>query len=539
MAASPRESNWQLKTLHGDPAELVPVPARGLTIGRAAANDLAIPSGEFPGVSAAHARLRWADGALFVEDLQSSNGTLVDGRRIARHRLRHGEVIELGPGGPRFLALESDKLDQTALIDPTAAKRRRRFGSETVELMREELGIPGKSHVDDLLREQGRRHARKLVAGIAGVIVLVVAGVFALTRLESRADALERHLEKQMTAAKAAVEFQRAQWETQRQQLDAVQTAWESKRDELERRRATLEQTVQRLQAGEKAASGELVRMREELQQTTLRLASYDPINLEHSKLENVADVERAVVMVEVTQTFREKKSGRSLFLDRDADGELAPNLSERGKLMQRQSNGSGFCFSPDGWVLTNAHVVVKEPVREPFSLGPDIDIEPHVEIAVVFSGTDRRHPTKVIAAAYEGRDDLALLKIDPFEGMPFIDGIDQTAPPPQRGTDVFLIGFPLGKRAIQQGDTVIASTFRGIVSRIVDGYIQVDAAVHPGASGGPLIDGQGTVLGVCVGMQQVTSDTSSSAIGYIIPIAQASAVWPPRTEPDAAGKPR
>lgn len=535
MSRSPQEIRWQLRPLHIEGAAGVEVPPEGVTIGRGAANAVRVSAQDYPGVSVAHARVSRSDDRLFLEDLNSSNGTLVDGRRVHQRELRHGDVFELGPGGPRFAALSDHTMDQTALLDELAP--RPRFGHDTVELMREELGIPAQAHVDDLLRQEGRRQSRRVSAGVVLIVALVAGGIWAVTqfgqdafaRLQSRTAALEDLLEEQMAAAKLAVEAQRASWNEQRQQLEAVRDSWERKRQDLERHRSELEQSVQHLLVGEKQASGELTRLRTELEQTTRTLSNYDPINLEHAMLERVSAVERVVVMIEVNQTFREKQSGRALYLEPSPSGELTPNLSERGRPLLKQSNGSGFCFTDQGWVLTNAHVVVKEPMREPFSLGKDLELEPHLDVAVVFSGTDKRHAATVVATAYEGRQDLALLKIEPFPGMPHVAELDLQTPTPARWTDVFLIGFPLGKRAIQQGDTVIASTFRGIVSRIVDGYIQVDAAVHPGASGGPLIDSQGNVLGVCVGMQKVSEDSSTSAIGYIIPIAQARDVWPPR----------
>jgi S1-C subfamily serine protease len=90
------------------------------------------------------------------------------------------------------------------------------------------------------------------------------------------------------------------------------------------------------------------------------------------------------------------------------------------------------------------------------------------------------------------------------------------------------LLGFPLGKRALQEGGIMRASTFRGIVSRVLDSYLQVDAAVHPGNSGGPLIDGQGHLHGVVVGMQVAEDGVGSSAMGFVIPIAHAISIWPP-----------
>ena len=94
--------------------------------------------------------------------------------------------------------------------------------------------------------------------------------------------------------------------------------------------------------------------------------------------------------------------------------------------------------------------------------------------------------------------NDLALLKMEQaFDGVPTVGELSLETPEPSGGTEVFCIGFPLGRSVMQQGETVIASTFRGIVSRKVQSYLQVDAAIHPGASGGPVIDGAGKVIGV------------------------------------------
>lgn len=64
------------------------------TIGRRGDCDLSL---KYEGVSRMHARIVFEDGAYVVEDLQSSNGTLVRGQRVAKHRLNHGDVVQFGP----------------------------------------------------------------------------------------------------------------------------------------------------------------------------------------------------------------------------------------------------------------------------------------------------------------------------------------------------------------------------------------------------------------------------------------------------------
>ncbi len=64
------------------------------TIGRKGTCDLPL---KYEGVSREHARITFHDGAYIVEDLGSSNGTLVRGQRVSRHRLAHGDILQFGP----------------------------------------------------------------------------------------------------------------------------------------------------------------------------------------------------------------------------------------------------------------------------------------------------------------------------------------------------------------------------------------------------------------------------------------------------------
>jgi putative serine protease PepD len=97
---------------------------------------------------------------------------------------------------------------------------------------------------------------------------------------------------------------------------------------------------------------------------------------------------------------------------------------------------------------------------------------------------------------------------------------------PPTIGAEVYLHGFPLGKMALQDGDRVIASSFRGILSRRVSNWLQVDAAVHPGNSGGPLTDATGHVIGVVTRVQRIANEMIAPDMGYAIPIAAAARLW-------------
>jgi pSer/pThr/pTyr-binding forkhead associated (FHA) protein len=71
-------------------------------IGRDPACDICIPQEKFAGVSREHAILQTTGSEVWVEDLQTPNGTYVDGRRVERERLRSGSVLGLGQAGPRL-----------------------------------------------------------------------------------------------------------------------------------------------------------------------------------------------------------------------------------------------------------------------------------------------------------------------------------------------------------------------------------------------------------------------------------------------------
>lgn len=130
--------------------------------------------------------------------------------------------------------------------------------------------------------------------------------------------------------------------------------------------------------------------------------------------------------------------------------------------------SGSGMLISTDGNVLTNAHVV-KDATNANVSLSTGEKI----------SGT-------VI-----GRDetvDLALIKINSKKLLPKVDFGDSSKT--EQGDEVFTFGFPFGI----EGDV---SFKEGTISRRIEGYFETSAEIHPGNSGGPLVNRYGQVIGI------------------------------------------
>ncbi|MEJ5944922.1 trypsin-like peptidase domain-containing protein [Pseudokineococcus basanitobsidens] len=173
--------------------------------------------------------------------------------------------------------------------------------------------------------------------------------------------------------------------------------------------------------------------------------------------------------------------------------------------------NGSGFVLSPDGYVVTNNHVVAPA-------------VEAGGRIRVLLSDGTRESATVV------GRTsdyDLAVLRIDRTGLTPlaFADTADVRV-----GDPVVAIGAPLGLASTVTSG-IVSALNRPVVageSQAEQGFInavQTDAAINPGNSGGPLVDLSGAVVGVNSAIAQTTSAGGgaggSIGLGFAIPADQ------------------
>jgi len=166
-------------------------------------------------------------------------------------------------------------------------------------------------------------------------------------------------------------------------------------------------------------------------------------------------------------------------------------------------ATGSGFVVSPAGYVITNDHVVSGEDVTMQRG-GVPVRVRVEVKrVEVVFPSDGTRLEARVDAT--DPALDLAVLSVSGSD-LPFLPLGDSDALVP--GQSVQVIGFPFG-RAVEVGGQVTADTIpqptvsRGTVGALRSGqegdarYIQTDASVYPGSSGGPMLDEQGHVIGV------------------------------------------
>jgi len=178
-----------------------------------------------------------------------------------------------------------------------------------------------------------------------------------------------------------------------------------------------------------------------------------------------------------------------------------------QGRTQKAGSLGSGFILSPDGYIVTNNHLI------------QGLTGTGTVDTVTVTTNDGKEYPARII-----GRDDtsdLALLKID-ARGLPFVRWGDSTKA--RVGDWIIAIGDPYGV-----GSTVTA----GIISALhrsvsetggaYDRYIQTDASINMGNSGGPMFDLNGNVIGINSALISPTG--ASVGIGLAIPAELAKPV--------------
>jgi serine protease Do len=160
---------------------------------------------------------------------------------------------------------------------------------------------------------------------------------------------------------------------------------------------------------------------------------------------------------------------------------------------------GSGFFISPDGYAVTNYHVV------------------DHATSVQVTADDGTIYKAKVVGT--DQKTDLALIKVDGKKDFSYVKFADQ---PPRIGDWVVAVGNPFGLGGTVTAG-IVSARGRDIGAGPYDDYVQIDAPINKGNSGGPAFDTNGNVIGVNTAIYSPSG--GSVGIGFDIPAGTAKLV--------------
>ena len=245
------------------------------------------------------------------------------------------------------------------------------------------------------------------------------------------------------------------------------------------------------------------------------------PMGAPRSFADLTARLAPAVVNVSTTQKVEVGKAGPRGFGQQIPGGSGNPleeffrrfqEQQEGGEPVTREATslGSGFIVDPSGYIVTNNHVISGGDPR-----GGDAKVS--VDTITVTLADRREYKARVV-----GRDtlsDLALLKIE-ASGLPYVKfgNSRQT----RVGDWAIAIGNPFGLGGTVTAG-IVSALHRNIGSGQYDRYIQTDASINQGNSGGPLFDLDGNVIGINTAIFSPTG--GNVGLGFAIPAESAQPV--------------
>jgi serine protease Do len=216
-----------------------------------------------------------------------------------------------------------------------------------------------------------------------------------------------------------------------------------------------------------------------------------------------------AVVNISVEQTVKGQGNMqfRSPFNENDPFRDFFDrffNDQQGPKEYKQRGLGTGFIIDKEGYILTNNHVIA------------------HSDKILVKLSDKKEYSAKVIGS--DPKTDLALIKIEPKESLPVLPLGDSDKL--EVGEWVIAIGNPFGlEQTVTAG--IVSAKYRDIHMGPYDNFIQTDASINRGNSGGPLLNTRGEVVGINAVIMSDGMGSGSVGIGFAIPVNMAKDLLP------------
>lgn len=462
-------------------------------------------------VSRVHAELSVGpSGGLVLRDAQSKNGTFLNGQRVVQPiPVRLGDKIMLGQGGPVLLVEGMGTAPQKVALGP---KTVRGMISDALAQAKEERRKGGRGSTAFMKAIAGERRLRWLSSLMLVLVLLLGGGVYgvywllsrqlehtkqALRTAEDSSRAEGERLRRELAAARAAA-APAADVETLRLQLVAAESRTAQLQAALDRAQQALGQQVAAGEARREEAQRDLERMREQLAAAERRAPSPGLID----------SLRRAVTTAEA-QTLSLDAKLRAI-RGTDFAGIAQQTQAAVGlitvALGSDRFDGTGFVISPDGYMLTNWHVVADSAHAEPDT------------VWVTMADQSVGRYADVVARSRER--DIALIRIRGYQGS-YLTAIDWAGTKARQGEPAALIGYPAGSGfARDRASVVRTSMTAGILSRVTADLIQFDGMTTGGSSGSPVFNADGEVISIHrAGLRQGPGFALSVPVKYTIPL--------------------
>lgn len=419
-------------------------------------------------VSARHAELVRNGARWFVRDLDSRNGTFVNGRRITGDTLLwEGDRVLLGMTGP---ALEFHLTDLPAVatqLTPAA-------GGHAPAAAPTMAGVAAGADPDRFRSAVRQNRRLRWLSGAMAVLLVAVVGLYQVVQRQ-----------------------QHAAWDRER---SGMQSRIDSLLQEGEASTAALEGMLSGLTSALRQSQDEIRQIGEQLRRAE---ASGDRTQVSslRSRLETATvalDRQQSAAALDFQGIERRNRRAVAKVYVEYEDGEVA--------------TATAFAVRPDATLLTSRHVVA----------GPDGGRALR-RMAVQFSDSDQVWPARVLVLATDA--DLAMIKVDNIRGgVPTVQSLNLRSDTLQTGAPVALIGYPLGGETQRLDGTTVEVArpllSAGVVSARRADRFELQGYGAAGASGSPIFDRNGEVVAVLFGGRR---DASGNQTLYSVPAGAAS----------------
>ncbi len=468
----------QIKILAGSRAGAQFVFSRPkITIGRHPSSDVQFEPKTDLDVSTRHAVLLSASGKWRVRDLQSRNGTFVNGNTISGDtRLDDTDQIKFGAHGPSIeFRLVPDSVPDSVSAPPTPAAQVEEAAATLDPVHQAPVAVGsvrGMSTTQRIRIEvaQQTKGFRAVLLVLFATLIVTITAFFFIDLSRKRARTAE------IIAEQIRVD---SILQASEQTVRALQGQMTGLTESLEDSRSEVSQLSRALTAANESGSDE-------------------QIALLRQRLNNASEAlrnQQVAAQIDWNAVWGDHQQSVAMVWVEFAPGEVA--------------TGTAFAVTRDGLMLTNKHVVAGERGDRRA-----------IRLAVKFADSYQVFPADVVAVSPEV--DLAALRVRIPSGISTIAVLASAEQAAHPGQPVVAIGFPLGDELpmTTSEDRTVARTSltAGTVSKALSDVVQLDAYGAQGSSGSPIFDREGRVIAILYGGQQ----DSGGRIVFAVPVSYA-----------------